>query len=861
MDELIKSYEDKIPGTILDKLRKELSVRKLSNNEVEKVLQELEKSFEESKIDSGESIGIITAESFGEPSTQMSIASTEKIIIKIRNKIKIIEIGKFVDSLMNLRGSMRFDDSEVIPLNEFDIYAPSLNQKEKIEWKRVMEASRHKTNKRLLKLTTKSGRAIVATGNHSFVTRKNNMVKPILGKDLTAGDRIPVMNYLPENCIDEIDLLGYLTIPEGTRFIVKEKDGLLVREKTLAKPIPQSLKLDRLFGLFIGAYLSEGNATNGQITISNLCDSFINNSKLFVKRLGLEYVENYHQRGFSLSRDLKINSSLFANFINTICGTGAKYKNVPEFSFSSNPEFVSGLLRGYFDGDGNFTVERKMIRVSTNSKELRDSIALLLSRFRIFSYKINDKKGQYWLLVPYKYAPLFLAHIGSDIPEKKRALEELAVLAKKFWNKHSSDYNDMISGFGDIFRKTAKKVGYPTRYINNFDRRQKIGRTTLFRYIKLFEKLSKEDNTSIGEELKIMKKMFYSDVIWDEIVDIRYVNNKGYVYDLSVPGLETFTTFDGILTHNTLNVFHFAGVAEMSVSLGLPRLIELFDARKTLKTPMMNVYINSPYNKDPLKVRKIAGKIKEIKLREVSREININVPKLQVEAELNMKNMKFLGLGERDVAKTIGEQLKGAEVRVGTDRVIIKSKNEQNQLLDLYQLKEKAKGTYISGVKGVKQVLPVKSGNEFMILTSGSNLKEVFKIKEVDYSRTTSNDIHEVKKVLGIEATRQTVINESIKVMEDQGLDVDLRHIMLIADLITNTGLVKGITRSGITGEKESVLARASFETPIKHIVNASLLGEEDYLNSVIENVMLNQPVPLGTGLPDLVVKMVGEGK
>jgi len=51
-------------------------------------------------------------------------------------------------------------------------------------------------------------------------------------------------------------------------------------------------------------------------------------------------------------------------------------------------------------------------------------------------------------------------------------------------------------------------------------------------------------------------------------------------------------------------------------------------------------------------------------------------------------------------------------------------------------------------------------------------------------------------------------------------------------------------------------LARASFETPIKHIVNASLIGEEDNLNSVIENVILNQPVPLGTGLPDLVIKM-----
>jgi len=129
-------------------------------------------------------------------------------------------------------------------------------------------------------------------------------------------------------------------------------------------------------------------------------------------------------------------------------------------------------------------------------------------------------------------------------------------------------------------------------------------------------------------------------------------------------------------------------------------------------------------------------------------------------------------------------------------------------------------------------------------------------IDEVDETRTTTNDVFEVLNVLGVEAARQIIINEASKVIQDQGLDVDIRHIMLVADVMTNTGDVKGITRGGITGEKKSVLARASFETPMKHIVNASLIGEDDELNSVIENVMLNQPVPVGTGLPDLVAKM-----
>ena len=84
---------------------------------------------------------------------------------------------------------------------------------------------------------------------------------------------------------------------------------------------------------------------------------------------------------------------------------------------------------------------------------------------------------------------------------------------------------------------------------------------------------------------------------------------------------------------------------------------------------------------------------------------------------------------------------------------------------------------------------------------------------------------------------------------------------MLVADIMCANGEVKGITRYGVVSEKASVLARASFETPIKHVINAALKGEVDQLNSVVENVMLNQIVPVGTGLPQLVSKRAKEEK
>jgi len=128
----------------------------------------------------------------------------------------------------------------------------------------------------------------------------------------------------------------------------------------------------------------------------------------------------------------------------------------------------------------------------------------------------------------------------------------------------------------------------------------------------------------------------------------------------------------------------------------------------------------------------------------------------------------------------------------------------------------------------------------------------------VNPQRLISNDLHEVSEVFGIEAARQLIINEIQEVLNTQGLDIDKRHLKLVSDAMTNTGEVKGVTRIGIIAQKSSILARATFETPVKQFVNATIKGNKDQLTSVIENVILNQPVPVGTGLPGLLVKVVG---
>jgi DNA-directed RNA polymerase subunit A" len=153
----------------------------------------------------------------------------------------------------------------------------------------------------------------------------------------------------------------------------------------------------------------------------------------------------------------------------------------------------------------------------------------------------------------------------------------------------------------------------------------------------------------------------------------------------------------------------------------------------------------------------------------------------------------------------------------------------------------------------------IKKEKDFVIITLGTNLKKIVDLKEVDKNKSISNDFHEVTEVFGIEVSRQLIINEIEKVLNTQGLNIDRRHIELVSDAITNTGEVKGITRMGIIAQKASVLARATFETPVKQFVNASIKGSKDVLSSVIENIILNQPVPVGTGLPGLLVKVTGK--
>jgi DNA-directed RNA polymerase subunit A" len=271
---------------------------------------------------------------------------------------------------------------------------------------------------------------------------------------------------------------------------------------------------------------------------------------------------------------------------------------------------------------------------------------------------------------------------------------------------------------------------------------------------------------------------------------------------------------------------------------------------------MMEISLKSPYNTAE-RVREAALKVKQTMLNEITKEFSVNLAEQVLEITLDEDKMKLVDLTDGAVIKSIEKQIEGITLKKGEKGLLVIKMKKVEKVNDIYKLKERMKETVIAGVKGIKQVLPVKRGDEYMIMTAGTNLSEIMQMVDlVDASRTVSNDIYEIEAVLGIEAARQAIINEVMKVINEQGLKIDIRHIMLVSDTMTSSGSVKGITRYGVVGDKASVLARASFETPIKHIIQASIIGEIDMLSSVVENVMVNQPVPIGTGLPGLVTRI-----
>ncbi len=308
-------------------------------------------------------------------------------------------------------------------------------------------------------------------------------------------------------------------------------------------------------------------------------------------------------------------------------------------------------------------------------------------------------------------------------------------------------------------------------------------------------------------------------------------------------------------TQMTMRTYHVAGSAQgVEITQGLPRLIEVVDARKTIKTPSMDVYLEEEYQNEE-EARNVANEIRETKLVDIITEDRIDLLNLVVEFDIDKEALKGVNMDKEEAIGSLNKGRRKYEAELDGNVIKIVPKDDDVSVRDLQKIKNKVMDKHMKGIKGISQAVVTETQGMWTIQTLGTNLKKVLKVEGVNPKKTVSSDPREMEKVFGIEACRNTVLKEGHKTIKDQGLDVDIRHMMLVADTMTVDGELKAIGRYGIAGEKGSVLARASFEVTVRHLTDAAIEGEVDDLNSTVENVIINQTVPVGTGMYDVVYK------
>ena len=327
-------------------------------------------------------------------------------------------------------------------------------------------------------------------------------------------------------------------------------------------------------------------------------------------------------------------------------------------------------------------------------------------------------------------------------------------------------------------------------------------------------------------------------------------------------------------TQMTMRTFHYAGVATVNVTQGLPRIIEIVDARKVPKTPTMIIYLDEQNSKGkPLRtneklVRDIAAALETTTATDIA-AIDVDVAQRNISLQLNNSNMKLKKMSGAEVRDKLSRALRLYVQADNDDRPkslhIIPgvTKEEDLATIDndpptytaLLQLEDKIKKLRLKGLPGISRANvqgPVAETGEYYISTIGSNLSKVSEFAGIDRSRTYTNNINEIHDYLGIEAARQAIINEMWDTLEGAGLDVDVRHLIMVSDVMTNGGEVRAIGRHGVSGTKHSILARSAFEVTVTHLLKAGIIGERDMLSGVTENIIVGQPVALGTGSVDL---------
>ncbi|KAK4416074.1 DNA-directed RNA polymerase II subunit RPB1 [Sesamum alatum] len=364
-------------------------------------------------------------------------------------------------------------------------------------------------------------------------------------------------------------------------------------------------------------------------------------------------------------------------------------------------------------------------------------------------------------------------------------------------------------------------------------------------------------------------------------------------------------------TQMTLNTFHYAGVSAKNVTLGVPRLREIINVAKKIKTPSLSVYLKPDVSKTKERAKNVQCALEYTTLRSVTQATEVwydpdpmstiidedvefvksyyEMPDEEIDPnkispwllriELNREMMVDKKLSMADIAEKINLEFEddltcifnddNAEklilrIRIMNDEAPKGELQDESAEDDVFLKKVESNMLTEMALRGIPDINKVfiknskvnkfddnegfKAENEWMLDTEGVNLLAVACHEDVDSRRTTSNHLIEVIEVLGIEAVRKALLDELRVVISFDGSYVNYRHLAILCDTMTYRGHLMAITRHGINRNDTGPMMRCSFEETVDILLDAAVFAETDYLRGVTENIMLGQLAPIGTG-------------
>lgn len=887
-------------------------------------------------ISPGEMVGIIGSQTLGEISTQLTLNSvtyeTEIIVRDSNKKITKHQIGEFIEREIRKSQKIEYmEDKDTTYAECVDYYEiPSCNEDGNVSWKRIEAVTKHPVINKdgsdtMLKITTEDEREVIATKAKSFLKLINGKILPIEGENLKVGDYLPVstkqidfeetftldlksilppneyvygselekaksvMNehhwwkkhanktfILPHKRSDTVVQLVSNRIRPGrlSKSTIKDKFVYMLTSCKCDYEVPEIIDLDYNFGYFIGAYCAEGCLTKHQISIANndtnyygpileLCKKWNITTKIYKK-------ENKNKEGWT-SQDLRIYNTILCKILENLCGKLSHNKFISDKIIYSNKECLKGFLDAYIGGDGCVTGTSKLISISSVSKPMLIDVQNILLSFDIFSHIYKPPKQEHN-------------------------------------NRGSLDIKQMytLNVSGKQSKKLAKILDIKIDYKNNATKEIMI-HNHRYEYSKKYEKIPNEID---GEIIIEDKDGRFADVVFDKIKTIEEVKNSTkYAFDLTIEETRTFNLRNSLCCNDT---FHSAGSGALVITEGVPRLKEIINISKNLKSENMTIYLKDEYSLNKDNAKKIQSKFAYTQLKDLLAKTEILYDNKNGNTD-NNEDYEFIK-SYREFTELFGidnidtdclspwilrlifdnESLMNRKITVQEVQETIKQNfhNDQeiecifsddsvNDVVMRIRIKHDSKGNFLEfmkdfekqltelplrGISNIKQVEIAETNiikynhygafepsKEWLLKTSGSNLIEVLAEDYVDITRTITNDIIEFHEIFGIEATRELIYRELFKVYSEK--HPNPRHIQMFADIMTYRGKLMQIDRHGLNKNSEiGPIAKASFEEVMNIFTKASLFAEKDNMKGVSANILAGQFCKSGTNAFDLLI-------